>query len=121
MRFLTEGQKQWMVRKTIKVGGFYSFPAMGFTVYVEPKYSSGEKIETNPFTRSLAGQFFLVKAKENGFCKGNFYERPKGRDMYLDEEELARRGLFEMLFLFLISFIPLAIYNLFKGKLFKGK
>lgn len=104
-----------MIRKTIKVGSFYSFPPTGFTVYAEPKYSSGAEIDTNPFTKSLAGEFFLVKEIENGFCKGNFYERLKGRDMYLTEEELSRRTLIEMLFLFLLAFIPLTIYNWFNG------
>ena len=115
MKFLTTKQKHWMIRKTIKVGSFYSFPPMGFTVYAEPKYSSGAEIDTNPFTKSLASEFFLVKEIENGFCKGNFYERPKGRDMYLTEEELSRRTLIEMLFLFLLAFIPLTIYNWLNG------
>lgn len=115
MKLLTEKQRSWLVRKTIKVNGFYSFPALGFTVYAEPKYGSGVSIDTNPFTKSLAGEFFLVKEKVDGFCRGNFYERPKGRDMYLSEEELSRRGLIEILFLLIISFIPLALYNWYCG------
>jgi hypothetical protein len=114
MGLLTTKQKLWFLTKTIKVGGFYSFPPMGFTVYSEPNYSSGLKVDTNPFTKSLDGEFFLVKEITNGFCKGNFYENPKGPDIYLTEDELSRRGLIEMLLLFLITSIPLIIYNRFK-------
>lgn len=115
MKFLTTKQKQWLVRKTIKENDFYMFPRFGFTVYLEPNYSSGERIHTNPFTKSLDNEMFLVKEKVNGFCKGNFYNNPKGRDMYLSEQELAKRGLIETLFLFIISFIPMYIYNCLNG------
>ncbi len=115
MKFLTTKQKQWLVRKSIKVNDFYMFPRFGFTVYAEPNYASREYIDTNPFTKSLDSEMFLVKEKINGFCRGNFYHKPKGRDMYLSEEELSRRGLIEMLFLLIISFIPLTIYNLCLG------
>ncbi len=113
-KLLTEGQVLWLLRKTINVGGFYSFPALGFTVYDKPKYSSEhETLETNPFTRSLAGEFFLVKEKVDGFCLGNFATNPKGRDWWISEEELSRRGLLVALILFVICFIPFVAYNLF--------
>ena len=115
MKLLTTKQKQWLVRKTIKENDFYMFPRFGFTVYAEPNYASGEYIDTNPFTKSLDSEMFLVKEKINGFCRGNFYHKPKGRDVYLSEEELSRRGLIEMLFLLIISFIPMTIYNWFNG------
>lgn len=115
MTFLTTKQKAWLIRKTIKAGDFYSFPPMGFTIYAEPSYSGGEYMDTNPFTKSLAGEFFLVKEKINGFCKANFYDRPKGADMYLIEEELSQRPIFEMLILLIITFLPLIIYNLCNG------
>ena len=114
MELLTTKQKYWMTTKTIKVGSLYMFPAMGFTVYSEPNYSSGLKVDTNPFTKSLGSELFLVKEITNGFCKGNFYDKPKGPDMYLTEDELSRRGLLEILLLFLITSIPLTIYNWFK-------
>jgi hypothetical protein len=115
MKFLTKKQKAFMIRKQIIVGGAYSFPIMGFTIYAEPNYSSGEELDTNPFTKSLAGQSFLVKKIENGFCKGNFYSKPIARDMYLSLDELSQRNLVEILFLFLIGIIPLTIYNWFRG------
>jgi hypothetical protein len=111
MNFLTQKQKTWIVRKTIKVGGLYRFPSFGFTVYAEPNYLSGERIDTNPFTKSLEGEMFIVKDIQNGFCRGNFERKPKFLDMYLTEEELSRRDLIEVLFLFTISFIPLVVYN----------
>jgi len=115
MKILTKKQKTWMIQKDIKVGSFYSFPAMGFNIYSSPNYSTGEYMDTNPFTRSLAGEFFLVKEITDGFCKGNFYNKPKGADMYITVSELSRRGLFEMLFLFLTCSIPLVVYNMIKG------
>ena len=115
MKLLTKKQKIWMIQKDIKTGSFYSFPAMGFNVYSMPNYSSGEYIDTNPFTRSLAGEFFLVKEITNGFCKGNFYDKPKGADIYITVDTLSRRGLFEMSSLFLTCSVPFVIYNIIKG------
>lgn len=117
MKFLTQKQKTFLVRKKIKVGNFYRFPPMGFTVYAEPNYSSqGGLIDTNPLTKSLAHEFFLVKEiTENGFCKGNFYDKPKPRDMYLLEHELSSRTLLEIIVLSLVLFIPLWIINSIRG------
>lgn len=115
MKILTKKQKTWMIQKDIKVGGFYSFPTMGFNIYPKPDYLTGEYMDTNPFTRSLAGEFFLVKEITDGFCKGNFYNKPKGSDMYITVNELSSRGLFEMLVLFLTCSMPFAIYNMIKG------
>lgn len=115
MKLLTKKQKTWMIQKDIKAGSFYSFPAMGFNVYSTPDYSSGEYIDTNPFTRSLAGEFFLVKEITDGFCKGNFYDKPKGADMYITVAELSSRSLFEILVLFLTCSVPFLIYNIIKG------
>ena len=115
MRFLTTKQKIWFLRKNIKVDGFYSFPPAGFMFYAKPDSDSGAYMDNNPFTKSFAGQFFLVKEIVNGYCKGNFYDRPKGPDFYLSEEELSRRPLLEALILFLILSIPFTIYNWCRG------
>ena len=72
-------------------------------------------MDTNPFTRSLAGEFFLVKEIIDGFCKGNFYDNPKGADMYITVTELSRRSLFEMFILFVTCSIPFTLYNCIKG------
>lgn len=93
------------------------FPRFGFTIYAEPNYTSGKHIDTNPFTKSLDNEMFLVKEKVNGFCKGNFYHKPTDIDWWLSEEELSRRGLIEIVFLFFLCFIPLSIYNWFKGEM----
>lgn len=115
MKLLTTKQKEWLVSKNIKENCFYMFPRFGFTVYAEPNYSSGEHIDTNPFTKSLHGEMFMVKKKVNGFCKGNFYNRPAEIDFWLSEEELSSRTLIEMLFLLIISFLPMTIYNCLNG------
>lgn len=115
MKLLTKKQKNWIIRKNIKVGSFYRFPPMGFMVYAEPNLSSGIRIDTNPFTKSLSGEFFLVKDKIGNFCKGNFYDKPFKQDVYLDEGELSRRTLIEMLFIFLITIIPFSLYNWCNG------
>lgn len=112
MDLLTQKQKQWLVRKTINVGEAYMFPRFGFTIYSEPKYSTGEYIDINPFTKSLDAEAFLVKEKINGFCKGNFERKPKYPDMYLTEEELSRRDLIEITLLFLITALPMILWNL---------
>lgn len=115
MKLLTDKQKQFLSRREIKVGNFYSFPTFGFDVYAEPNYSSGERMDTNPFTKSLAKEFFKVKEITGDFCKGNFQHRPKGRDFYLTTEQLSKRDSFVVLLLSIFLFIPFLVYNIFKG------
>jgi hypothetical protein len=115
MKFLTTKQKQWFFRKTIKVNNFYMFPRYGFTIYTEPKYSGGEYFSTNPFTKSLDHESFTVKEIKNGFCRGNFYDKPLKNDWWITEEDLSRRDFIEVILLFILCFVPLVIYNWFKG------
>lgn len=115
MKFLTNKQKQFLTNKKIKVNDFYPFPAFGFNVYSEPNYNNSEYMNTNPFTKSLSGEFFTVKEITNGFCKGNVKYKPKGNDFYITEKELSKRSSLEVLIFSIILFIPLSLYNLYKG------
>jgi hypothetical protein len=112
MKLLTQKQKNWILRKNIKEGNLYMFPRFGFVAYRQPNLQSGEYININPFTKSLDNELFIVKEKINGFCKGNFHNKPLPQDIYLSEDELSRRELIEIVLLLIISFIPLTIYNL---------
>lgn len=115
MKFLTTKQKQWLSKRTIKENEIYMFPRFGFWGYATPDYTYGIYIDINPFTKSLDREPFLVKEKINGFCKGNFYYNPLEQDFYLDEIELETRDIIEYYILIIFSFIPLSIYNCFKG------
>lgn len=117
MKLLTPSQKLFFFQKKIKAGTWYMFPRFGFTVYEQPCYTQGksEHMDTNPFTKSLDHEYFMVKEKINGFCRGNFVNKPHHTDFYLTEEELSSRDMFECLFLFLVCSIPMLIYNIFKG------
>jgi len=119
-KVLTDGQRSFLVRKNIKVGNMYQFPMFGFHVYPSASYEHGEKLDTNPFTKSLASQFFVVKEITGDFVRGNFHERPKNPDFYLTVSELQSRSLFEMFVMFLVLVIPFSLYNLFV-KIFKIK
>jgi len=117
MKLFTDSQKQWFLRRDIKVGEVYMFPILGFDVYQFPEYSSRNIfLGTNPLTESLAEEAFLVKRIENGFCGGNFARRAKGSDFYIPHYQLARRGLIEMGLIALFCGIPVIIYNLFKNR-----
>ncbi len=113
---LTEKQKEWFSTRTIKVGQSYMFPRFGFYIYPDPSYLYGEYLDTNPFTKSLDNERFLVKEKIDGFCRGNFEFRPKGADSYIEESGLAERDIFEKFILYLFCFIPIVVYNLFTKK-----
>lgn len=113
MKLFTMKQKLWFFEKTIRVGETVMFPRFGFTVYTAPNFESGYSLDTNPFTKSLDNESFLVKDNLNGFYKGNFERRPKGADFYIHESELKRRDFIEVILLFSITCIPLIIYNLF--------
>ena len=110
-KLLTDKQREWLYRKNIKIDGFYMFPRFGFTIYKSPTFSSGKRMDTNPFTKSLDHEYFLVKDKSNGFVKGNFSEKPDDVDFYLREDELADRAAFETLFLLIVAFVPMLIWN----------
>lgn len=116
MKLLTDEQKHFLSRRKIKVGDFYSFPAFGFDVYEEPNYSSGMRMDTNPFTKSLAKEFFIVKEVKYDFCRGNFHHHSRIRDFYITHEQLSKRDSFVVFFLFIVCFIPFLVYNLFKGE-----
>ena len=114
MKLLTTTQKQFLLRRTIRKGGMYMFPISGFNIYTGP-YSESIFMDTNPFTRSLAHEQFVVKDIVDGFCKGNFQSKPYSSDFYITQDELSRRSLIEMLLLFTITSIPMTIYNWFRG------
>lgn len=117
MKLLTEKQKEWLSTRTVNVNETYMFPTFGFHIFAEPSYlGQSEFLDTNPFTRSLAHERFLVKEKVNGFCRGNFEHKPKGADVYIPEHELAHRDLIERVALYLTCFIPFVVYNLFSSK-----
>jgi len=116
MRFFTKTQKSFFVRRDIKVGGFYPFPMSGFYIYSEPNALSGEYFNCNPMTKSLQGQYFVVKEiTDFDYCKGNFKSRPKGRDFYILKDELSQKPLIEILLLFVLLSIPFMAYNLING------
>ena len=113
MKLLTKKQVNWLFSKNIKVGEWYMFPRFGFTIYEKP-FIKGSYIDTNPFTKSLDNQYFVVKEKINGFCRGNFQHKPAPTDFYLEERELSNRNLIEFFFLLIICFIPMILYNIYK-------
>lgn len=113
---LTDKQKEWLKNRTIEVGHSYMFPRFGFFIYTQPDPMYGEYMDTNPFTRSLDHERFLVNKKINGFCRGNFEHRRKRRDIYIEEEELQRRDVFEKSMLYLFCYVPLLVYNFFTRK-----
>jgi len=115
MKLLTTKQKKWLIKRKIKPGNTYPFPKWGFMAYLKPNFDNSEYIESNPFTKSLSHEFFYVKEIENGFCKGNFHINEKGNDIYIHEDELSFRGVFESFILLIITFIPLISYNMYKG------
>lgn len=121
MKLLTTEQKKWIAFRKIEVGRSYPFPRWGFTMYSSPSYSSGVSMDTNPFTRSLDHERFLVKGKVDGFCLGNFEDNPKGPDFYMKETDLEMKDWIEISFLMIFCFLPMVINNLLKGKLNKVK
>jgi len=111
MNWLTKKQKNWFQEREIKVGGIYMFPRFGFELYSKPCYSSGQYLDTNPFTKSLDNERLIVKEKIDGFCRINFVSGKKCPDGYIEEYDLKQRDVFEKLILYFLCFIPLVIYN----------
>src|ERR1043166_228167 len=116
LKYLTQEQRLWIARRSIRVGEAYMFPRFGFNVYSGPSGEESAFIDTNPFTKSLDKQLFLVKEILNGYCRGNFYHRPHHQDFWLSLDELSARGGVEMLFLLLIMYLPFVLYNWWKNR-----
>jgi len=114
MKLLTKEQVIWILTREIKINKSYSFPEMGFGVYIKPSYGEKVFIETNPFFKSLAHERFKVKEIKNGFVRGNFEFKPKGHDMWILQSELENRNLFVALMLLIFCFIPFVISNKIK-------
>lgn len=114
LKYLTTGQRSFLVKVKIKEGGLYMFPRYGFNAYEKPEYRTGEWLDTNPFTNSLDGEMFLVtEITDNGFVKGNFASGGRGRDFYMLINELETRGLLTMIILTVLLYIPFVLYNYF--------
>lgn len=112
MKGLTNNQINWFYDKKIKVNNIYMFPRFGFTIYLQPSLTSYNKhLDTNPFTKSLDNERFLVKEKTDGFVKGNYYNNPLSSDFYLKEDELSYRGSIVAIFLIILCYVPLRLYN----------
>lgn len=111
---LTTEQKNWLVKREIKVDKLYMFPRWGFRVHSFSDRSKSDYLSTNPFTRSLDHEFFVSKeVLANGLVRGNFLNKPVKQDFYMESEQLAQRDFVEKLFL--KTAIPfMMIYNLFK-------
>lgn len=118
MKFLTDKQKEFIHRRTLKENTLYMFPRWGFVAYETPILESGISIDTNPFTQSLDHESFMLKEIIVGsvFVRGNFYRKPVATDFYILKEDLQERGLTEVILYYSILFVPFVIYNLFKEK-----
>ncbi len=114
MKLLTKKQIKLICRNKIKVGSSFMFPQWGFEIYAEPNYGERAYMDTNPLTKSLDSQRFKVKEiTDNGFCRGNFEHKPKGRDMYMRIEDLESRPWFIVLIIGVVCILPMLIYNAF--------
>lgn len=117
MKLLTQAQITWLISKKIEVGGEYTFPMFGFNVYEKPSVLSRSSfMSTNPWTKSLIGEYFKVSEIKDGFCRGNFAsKKPNEPDMYMREDELASRDYIQVAFLFAICILPMLVYNVGKA------
>lgn len=113
MEFFTKKQKDFINLRTIKEGSFYMFPRFGFNIYSDKDGTYGEYMDTNPFTKSLDNEYFMVKNIEGDYIRGNFYKKPLKNDFYLCKYELQQKDIFLRLFLFVVLFIPFTMYTWF--------
>ncbi len=113
MEFFTQRQKDFLLYRNIKEGKFYMFPRFGFSVYADPHGIYGEHLHTDPFFNSLDHEYFVVKEISNGYCRGNYYNKPINRDFYLSLDELKRSDPFIKVILFVLLCIPFTLYTWF--------
>jgi hypothetical protein len=121
----TDKQKNFILKRDIKVGKSYSFPELEFRVSQElpdiEKIEDMETVNTNPFTKSLSGQYFLVKEVGDVFLRGNFSKRPLKKYFYVLKYEFVRNPIGFVIFMTIILFIPFNIYNIIKKLIRKFK
>lgn len=119
MKIFTQTQKEFFVKKGIKVGSVYEFPPLCNELFISPDYGS----ESIPLNRSIIGSMPDVKllAIENGFCKFKIARMPlfscgnKNPYAFAPVHEFEARELSVMIALFLICSIPFITYNIFKS------
>lgn len=62
MKLLTTKQKMRFFERTVSVGESYNFPEYGLDIYPTASYLNSERMDTNPFTKSLTGELFTLTA-----------------------------------------------------------
>lgn len=111
---LTDTQKTFLFERKIKVGGLYLLPRWGFTIYTQPSYSTGQYLDTNPFTKSLDHERIVVKEIVGDFCRVNFTTGKKSADGFIETDDLKYRDNVEICLMYFFCYIPMVVYNLFK-------
>lgn len=111
---LSNDQKTWLLIRNIKEGGSYPFPSGAFRFFNNPNFHDSEYVDNYPLGKNFDHQRFKVKEIKNGFCRGNFAFRTRGKnipDLWILKDDLELRGLLESLALLIICFIPFVIKN----------
>lgn len=117
MNWLTDGQKEFLIKQEIKVGNVCMLPRWGFAVYGSPEYGDYQWLDTNPFTKSLDDQPIKVLEVQDNFIKVEFLKkrRKASTPFWLLKSEIEVRSFTETVILTILCAIPFTVYNLFKG------
>jgi hypothetical protein len=52
-----------------------------------------------------------------GFCRGNFDSKPLAQDFYIHKNDLSQRHFSEIAILFLLTCLPILLFNFFTGRI----
>lgn len=121
MTLFTPTQKKWFLTRNIEQGNLVPFPLVGFHVYEYPSFTSKKDfMNVSMFGKNLSHEDFLVKeVTPKGFCRGNFSHKPTTKDFYIHENDLSKRVFSEVIILFLITLLPILVFNFFTGRIKK--
>lgn len=115
MNIISPAQKNYLFFRKIHVGRTYMLPRNGFTAYAAPG-SKGERIDTNPFTKSLDASPVELIEIQGRFAKVKFLHSCKGKrpEFWIKCIDLEYRGMMASLIMFLMLALPFSVYNIFQ-------
>lgn len=113
MKLLTDAQKEFFIKKKLKLNRLYTIPDFSFYVYTKPQYGSGELIVV-PEGKTTQGTLLRLTEIGDDFVGGYLTKGEYLKLYYFERYDIEYRIMLETIFLYMFCFVPFVIYNLSK-------
>lgn len=111
---ITDKQRHWMHKRTLAIGKYFTFPDRPFYFYEYDNYDSGELFKLPP-NKEIRGLYLIPVEIGESFVRCKLSNRvPK--EFYIERRDLENRDPKEIIFMYLLFWLPLVIYNALSKK-----